>query len=70
MMKKAYSDRKSQSVTGRRVAGPDLFGMSVEEGVPVLSPWPGRAHLSHVFLDRAFADAQTQLEQFAPVLAT
>jgi hypothetical protein len=29
MMKKANSERKKREVTGRRVAGPDLLGMSV-----------------------------------------
>ena len=40
--------------------------MIVQEGRPVLSPWPSRAHLPHVFLNGAFADAKTELEQFAP----
>ena len=64
IMKKAESERKSRSVTGRGVTGPDLFGMSVQEGRPVLSPGPSRTHSSHVLLDRAFADAKPQLKQF------
>ncbi len=66
IMKRANSKPKKRSVTGRGVAGPDSFGRMVQEGGPVLSSWPGSAHLSHVFLDRSFADAKTQLEQFAP----
>ena len=46
----------------QEITGPDLLSMGVEEGFPVLSSWPGSARLSHVFLDRACADAQTQLE--------
>jgi hypothetical protein len=66
MMKKAKSERNNKSVTGRRVTRPDLLSMSVQEGRPVLSPWPSRAHLPHVFLNGSFADAKTQLEQFSP----
>ena len=66
IMKKANSERKKRSVTGRRVAGQDLLGMMAQKKLPVLPSWIGRAYRSHIFLDRAFADAQTQLEPFAP----
>jgi hypothetical protein len=49
----------------QEIAGPDLPGMSAQEGRPVLTPWPSRTHVSHVFLDRSLADAKTQLEPFA-----
>ncbi len=45
-----------------KVAGPDLLSMSVYEGAPLLSSWPCGAHGSHVLLDRALADVNTQLE--------
>jgi hypothetical protein len=50
----------------KEVTGPHIPGMSAQEGCPVLFPWSSRAHVSHVLLDRAFADVKTQLEQFAP----
>jgi hypothetical protein len=49
----------------QEIAGPDLPGMSAQEGRPVLTPWPSRTHVSHVLLDRSRADAKPQLEQFA-----
>jgi len=64
-MKKAKSERKKRSVTGRGVAGPDLLSMIAQEDPPVLTPWSSRPHLPHVLLDRAFADMQSQLEEFA-----
>ena len=51
MMKKAKSERNNKSMTGRRVASPDLLSMIVQEGRPVLSPWTSRVHLPHVFLN-------------------
>jgi hypothetical protein len=65
MMKNAKSDRKSRSVTGRKSQAPDLLRMSAQEGCPGLPMWSSRAHLSHILLDRAFTDVDTQLEQFA-----
>jgi hypothetical protein len=65
IMKKANNERKKRSVTGRRVAGPDLLSMRAEEGLPGLPTWPGGAHGSHVLLNGALADAYPQLEQFA-----
>jgi hypothetical protein len=46
----------------QEITGPDLPGMSVKEGRPVLPTWSSRVHLSHLFLDSAFADSNTQLE--------
>jgi hypothetical protein len=66
MMKKANSERKKRSVTGRRVARPDLLGMRVQEGLPGLSSWPAGAHGSHVLLNGPLADADAHLEQFTP----
>src|SRR6266487_4732220 len=40
MRKKANSQRKRRSVTGRRVTRPDVLGMRVEERPPRLSSWP------------------------------
>ncbi len=59
MMKKAKSERKNRSVTCRRIAGPDIPGMMVKEGRPVLPMWSSRVHLSHVFLNGAFAVSNT-----------
>jgi hypothetical protein len=64
-MKKANSERKKREVAGRGVAGPDLLSMRVQEGRPVLSARSSRTHVSHVLLDRAFADAKPQLEECA-----
>jgi hypothetical protein len=49
--------------------------MIAEERGPLLPSWARRAYVPHVFLNRAFAHANTQLEQLAsdapnPVLAT
>ena len=51
MMKKAKNERNNKSMTGRRVTSPDLLSMIVQEGRPVLSPWPSRAHLPQVLLN-------------------
>ncbi len=64
MMKKANSERKKRSGTGRRVARPDLLGRSVQEGLPGLSSWPAGAHGSHVLLNGPLADADAQFEEF------
>jgi hypothetical protein len=66
-----FNDEKGKERTERQVddweevTSPDLLSMSAQEGRPVLSLWPSRAHLSHVLLDRPFADANAQLKQFA-----
>jgi hypothetical protein len=59
-------ERTEQQVGDREeVTSPDLLSMSAQEDCPVLPPWSSRAHLSHMFLDRAFAHANTQFEQLA-----
>ncbi len=59
-------ERTEQQVGDREeVTSPDLISMSAQEGCPVLPPWLSCAHVPHVFLDRAFAHANTQFEQFA-----
>jgi hypothetical protein len=46
----------------QKVAGPDLLGMRLQEGLPGLSSWSGGAHGSHILLNGALADMKTQLE--------
>jgi hypothetical protein len=66
MMKKANGEWKKRSVTGRKSQA-QICSACVCKKVFQFCPRGLRgAHLSHVFLDRACADAQTQLEQFAP----
>jgi hypothetical protein len=64
MMKNAKSERKKRSVTGRRVAGPDLFRMSVQESGPVLSFSSRCANSSYVLLNCPLADVNAHLEHF------
>jgi hypothetical protein len=60
-------ERTEEKVShGKKVAGPNLLGMDVYERPPLLSSWPGGAHASHVLLNGPLADADAQLEQFAP----
>jgi hypothetical protein len=65
-MKKAKSERKKRSVTGRGVAGPDLLSMVMQKGRPRLASWPGSTDLPHVLLNGAFRKVKAQIEQFAP----
>ena len=46
----------------QEIAGPDIPGMIVKEGRPVLPMWSSRVHLSHVFLNGTFTDSNIQLE--------
>ncbi len=57
-------EQRAEEEIGDReeVAGPDLLGMSAEEGLPGLPTWPGGAHGSHVLLNGTLADAYPQLE--------
>src|SRR5258708_37963185 len=48
-----------------KIASPDFSGMIAEEGRPLLPSWAREANFPHVFLNRAFAHANTQLEQLA-----
>ena len=45
-----------------KVTRPDLLGMSLQERPPRLSSWSCGAHGSHVLLNGAFADTDTQFE--------
>ena len=55
--------RAEEEVSDRKkIAGPDLLSMRVQEGVPLLSSWPCSAHGSHVLLNSPLADVKTQLE--------
>jgi hypothetical protein len=64
MMKNAKSGRKKRSVTGKRVASPDLCGVIVHKGCPPLSPWLRSTNSPHIFLDGALAHMNTQFQQF------
>ncbi len=64
MKKKAKSGRKNRSLTGKRVAGPDLCGVSAQKRAPLLPSWLLGANLPHIFLDRALADAKAQFQEF------
>jgi len=48
-----------------KVAGPNLFGMMVQEGGPVLSSLSRCASAPHVLLNGLLAHVNAQLEQFA-----
>ena len=59
-------ERTEEKVShGKKVARPDLLGMSVNERPPGLSMWSCGAHSSHVLLNGAFANPNAQLEEFA-----
>ncbi len=53
---------KEEIRDGKKVAGPDLFGMIVQEGGPVLSSSSRCASRPHVLLNGAFADVNAKLE--------
>ncbi len=48
------------------ITGPDLCGVGVHKGRPLLAPWLLGANSSHVLLDGALADAKAQFQQFSP----
>src|SRR6266700_2491262 len=59
-------DRPKEEISDlEKIASPDFPGMIAEEGRPLLPSWAKDANVPHVFLDRAFAHANTQLEQLA-----
>ena len=64
MTKKAKSGRKNRSVTGKRVAGPDLSGVVAQEGRPRLASWLVCTNSPHVLLNGALADPKAQFQQF------
>ena len=63
-MKKANRGQKKRSVTGKRVTGPDVRCMSVQERRPVLSPWSWCADGSHVLLNGSLADVNAEFQEF------
>src|SRR6266568_6649907 len=48
-----------------KIAGPHISSVIMKESRPLLPSWPMQANVPHVFLDRAFAHANIQLEQLA-----
>jgi len=48
-----------------KVASPDVFGMVVQEGGPVLSSWSCGANLPHVLLNGPLAHVNAQPKSFA-----
>jgi hypothetical protein len=59
-------DRTEEKVShGKKVARPDLLGMSVNACPPGLSMWSCGAHSSHVHLNGSFRNVNAQLEEFA-----
>ena len=65
MMKKAKSERKKRSVTGKKSQAQIWLAWLCRK---VDQVWEeGRTRpVSHVFLDRAFGDVNAQFEQFSP----
>ena len=64
MMKNAKSGRKKRSVTGKRVASPDLCGVIMHKGCPLLASWLGSANIPHVLLNGSLADTNAQFQEF------
>ena len=59
-------ERTEEKVShGKKVARPDLLGMSMNELPPGLSMWSCGAHSSHVLLNGSFRNVNAQLEEFA-----
>src|SRR6266516_2205637 len=59
--------RAEEEVSDRKkIAGPDLLSMRVQEGVPLLSSWRGLAHGSHVLLNSPLADVKTEALSNSP----
>jgi hypothetical protein len=62
MMKNAKRGRKKRSVTGKRVASPDIRGVIVHKGCPLLASWLGSANSPHVLLNSSLADTNTKFQ--------
>ena len=61
-----HKERPKEEISDlQKIASPDFTRMIAEEGRPLLPSWAKGANVPHVFLDRAFAHANTQLEQLA-----
>jgi hypothetical protein len=59
--------RAEEEVSDRKkIAGPDLLSMRVQEGVPLLSSWRGQAQGSHVLLNSPLADVKTEALSNSP----
>jgi hypothetical protein len=63
MMKNAKSGRKKRSVTGKRVASPDLCSVIVQKSCPPLPLWPESANIPHILLDGALTHMHTQFQE-------
>ncbi len=63
--KKAKSGRKKRSVTGKRVTGPDLCCVVVQERCPLLSTWSWCVNMSHVLLDGPLAHVHAKFQKFS-----
>jgi len=48
----------------QEVTGPDLCGVSAQEGAPLLPSWLLCANIPHVLLDRPLAHTQAQFQEF------
>src|SRR5215467_11634182 len=66
MTKKAKSGRKNRSVTGKRVACPDLRGVVAQKRAPLLPSWLVGANRPHVLLNGALAHVDAQFQEFTP----
>jgi hypothetical protein len=71
VLKNAKSGRKKRSVTGKRVAGPDIGGVFAQKGCPSLSSRLWCANPSHVLLNGSLAHVNVQLKSIpADTLST
>ena len=64
MTKNAKSGRKKRSVTCKRVTGPDMRRVIVEERAPLLTSWLLGAYRPHVLLNGALTHVYPQFQQF------
>ena len=62
--KKAKSGRKKRSVTGKRVARPDLSGVVAQKRAPLLTSRLVCANRPHVLLNSSLAHTDAQFQQF------
>jgi hypothetical protein len=53
---------KAEIAQLQEVAGPDIFGMVVQEGRPLLPPWQISVSRAHVLLDGTLAHLNAQLK--------
>jgi hypothetical protein len=62
--KNAKSGRKNRSVTGKRVAGPDLCRVSAQKRAPLLTSRLVGANRPHVLLNSSLAHTDAEFQQF------